>query len=76
MMILLMLKVIEEEGTANISERGGLEIAAKSWTSRFKNKISRFDVNSFKEFIGQKKCCNKEKNCEPSPIQMLKKLSA
>ena len=36
---------------------GGLKIGAKSRSSRFKNKLSRFDANSFKEYTAKKICC-------------------
>ena len=36
---------------------GGLKIGAKSRSSRFKYKLSRFDANSFKEFTAKKICC-------------------
>ena len=37
---------------------GGLKIAAKSRTTRFKNKRSKFDENSFKEYQKTKLCCS------------------
>ena len=37
---------------------GGLRIAAKARTTRFKNKRSRFDDNSFQRFCQDQPCCS------------------